>query len=186
VCTGRLHRAGQLRAAGYTADEVHRMLRSGALTAVRRGAYVEGARPVRCSTRHCAGPGGGRAYPPPAGRSPSPTAAARAWASRAAASRSLSPGCPLPLCSGPSGSGGRRPTRTSGDRGSAPVGEFDGKVKYGRLLEPGQDVGEVVYAEKLREDAIRDEGWQVVRWTWLDLRDFGPTAARIRARFATV
>ena len=27
----RLHRAGQLRAAGYTADEVHRMLRSGAV-----------------------------------------------------------------------------------------------------------------------------------------------------------
>ena len=66
------------------------------------------------------------------------------------------------------------------------VGEFDGKVKYGRLLKPGQDAGEVVYAEKLREDAIRDEGWQVVRWTWLDLRDFGPTATRIRARFATV
>ena len=65
------------------------------------------------------------------------------------------------------------------------VGEFDGKVKYGRLLEPGQDVGEVVYAEKLREDAIRSEDWQVVRWTWQDLRAFGPTAARIRARFAS-
>jgi hypothetical protein len=62
------------------------------------------------------------------------------------------------------------------------VGEFDGKVKYGRLLRPGQDVGEVVYAEKLREDAIRAESWQMVRWTWRDLDDFGPTAARIRAR----
>ena len=43
----------------------------------------------------------------------------------------------------------------------------------------------MVYAEKLREDAIRDEGLQVVRWTWPDLRAFGPTAARIRARFAS-
>ena len=134
----------------------------------------------------CAGPGGGRAYPPPAGRPPSPTAAARAWASRAAASRSLSPGCPLPLCSGPSGSAGSTAYTDFGWARERTVGEFDGKVKYGRLLEPGQDVGEVVYAEKLREDAIRDEGWQVVRWTWLDLRDFGPTATRIRARFATV
>jgi len=49
------------------------------------------------------------------------------------------------------------------------VGEFDGKVKYGRLLKPGQSVADVVYAERLREDAIRDQGWQVVRWTWTDL-----------------
>ena len=48
----RLHRAGQLRAAGYTADQVHRMLRSGALTAVRRGAYVEGARPEDAALHH--------------------------------------------------------------------------------------------------------------------------------------
>src|SRR5687768_14934167 len=48
----RLHHAGQLRAAGYTADEVHRMLRSGALTAVRRGAYVEGARPEDAALHH--------------------------------------------------------------------------------------------------------------------------------------
>jgi hypothetical protein len=40
-----------------------------------------------------------------------------------------------------------------------------------------------VYAEKLREDAIRAESWQMVRWTWADLRDFEPAAARIRARF---
>ena len=64
------------------------------------------------------------------------------------------------------------------------VGEFDGKVKYGRqLLRPGQDVGDVVYEEKLREDAIREEDWGVARWTWRDLDDFGPTAVRIRKRF---
>jgi hypothetical protein len=65
------------------------------------------------------------------------------------------------------------------------VGEFDGKVKYGRLLRPGQEPGDAVYAEKLREDAIRAEDWEVVRWTWADLRHFAATAARIRERFRT-
>ena len=63
------------------------------------------------------------------------------------------------------------------------VGEFDGRVKYGRLLRPGQQPGDVVHAEKLREDAIRAQGWEVVRWTWADLGAFGPTAGRIRERF---
>jgi hypothetical protein len=63
------------------------------------------------------------------------------------------------------------------------VGEFDGKVKYGRMLRPGQEPGDVVYEEKLREDAIRARSWEVVRWTWADLRNFAPTAARIRERF---
>lgn len=49
------------------------------------------------------------------------------------------------------------------------VGEFDGKVKYGRFLRPGETIEEAVLREKLREDAIRDQGWQVVRWTWDDL-----------------
>jgi hypothetical protein len=49
------------------------------------------------------------------------------------------------------------------------VGEFDGRVKYGRLLRPGQEPGDAVFAEKRREDAVRDEGWEVVRWTWSDL-----------------
>lgn len=46
------------------------------------------------------------------------------------------------------------------------VGEFDGKVKYGRLLKPGQSVTEVVLAEKNREEAIRRQGDWVARWTW--------------------
>lgn len=49
------------------------------------------------------------------------------------------------------------------------VGEFDGQIKYGRLLRPGQDPGDVVFEEKQREDAIRDENWNVVRWTWGEL-----------------
>jgi hypothetical protein len=66
------------------------------------------------------------------------------------------------------------------------VGEFDGLVKYGRTLCPGQDVAEVLVAEKLREDALRDEDLGVVRWIWSDLRDFAPTAQRLRSRYRPV
>lgn len=65
------------------------------------------------------------------------------------------------------------------------VAEFDGRVKYGRLLLPGQAPGEVVFAEKVREDAIRAAGWTVRRWYWDDLKNFAPTAARIRAVLAS-
>lgn len=50
------------------------------------------------------------------------------------------------------------------------VGEFDGKVKYGRLVPEGQTPADVLWAEKTREDAIRAMGWQVVRWTWDERR----------------
>lgn len=49
------------------------------------------------------------------------------------------------------------------------LGEFDGRVKYGRLLKPGQAAGDAVFEEKRREDAMRDEVWGVVRWTWAEL-----------------
>ena len=49
------------------------------------------------------------------------------------------------------------------------VGEFDGLIKYGRLLRPGQTPGDAVVAEKRREDRVRDEGLHVVRWTWDEL-----------------
>ena len=63
------------------------------------------------------------------------------------------------------------------------VGEFDGRIKYGRLLRPGQDAGDAVFEEKLREDAIRDIGWEVVRWTWVDLSAPAHLAERVeRAR----
>ena len=62
------------------------------------------------------------------------------------------------------------------------VGEFDGRVKYGRLVRPGQDPGDVVYAEKLREDRLRAQGLAVVRWTWSDLDDFDDVAERIHSR----
>lgn len=59
------------------------------------------------------------------------------------------------------------------------VGEFDGRVKYGRLLRPGQEPGDVVFAEKLREDALRAQDLGMVRWTWRDLDAFAPVAARL-------
>jgi hypothetical protein len=49
-------------------------------------------------------------------------------------------------------------------------GEFDGRIKYGRLLSPGQEPGDVVFAEKQREDLIREitQG-SMVRLVWADL-----------------
>lgn len=49
------------------------------------------------------------------------------------------------------------------------LGEFDGKLKYGRLLLPGQDPGEVVFAEKHREDELREvSGCGMLRLIWTD------------------
>jgi hypothetical protein len=60
------------------------------------------------------------------------------------------------------------------------VGEFDGRVKYGRLLRPGQDPGDAVFEEKRREDEIRDEGWGVIRWVWGELAVPHRFAGRVR------
>jgi hypothetical protein len=63
------------------------------------------------------------------------------------------------------------------------VGEFDGRIKYGLLVPPGQEPADVLYKEKLREDALRAEGLAVVRWGWRDLSDFAPVAERLKERF---
>lgn len=48
-------------------------------------------------------------------------------------------------------------------------GEFDGRVKYGRLLKPGQDPGQAVFDEKVREDLLREAtGFMAVRFIWSD------------------
>lgn len=71
------------------------------------------------------------------------------------------------------------------------VGEYDGRGKYGRLLQPGQDPGTAVFGEKIREDRVRALGYEVVRWTQPDLTRprlfrerilaaFGRAAARTR------
>ncbi len=60
-------------------------------------------------------------------------------------------------------------------------GEFDGKVKYGRLLKPGQDPGEVVFAEKIREDMVRElTGYGCGRLVWVDLSRPEKTGERFR------
>lgn len=60
------------------------------------------------------------------------------------------------------------------------LGEFDGRVKYGRLLKPGQEPGDVVFSEKQREDLVREvTGFGMVRLTWTDYERPRTTAARI-------
>lgn len=71
------------------------------------------------------------------------------------------------------------------DGAPAVVGEFDGKVKYGRSLRPGRSEGDAVFEEKIREDLLRAENLAVVRWTWRDLDDFAPTARRLATALRT-
>ena len=64
------------------------------------------------------------------------------------------------------------------------IGEFDGRVKYGRKLAPDQDPEKALWREKMREDLLRDLGWQVVRWMWTDLEDPRAWFARLERAFA--
>jgi hypothetical protein len=62
------------------------------------------------------------------------------------------------------------------------LGEFDGKVKYGRLLKPGETPGDAVFREKRREDTLRRlTDFSMVRLTWADLYRGAETAAMIRS-----
>jgi hypothetical protein len=63
------------------------------------------------------------------------------------------------------------------------VGEFDGALKYGRGMRPGQNPSDVVVAEKRREEALQDLGLKVVRWYWDELSAFDAVAARLRRTF---
>jgi hypothetical protein len=61
------------------------------------------------------------------------------------------------------------------------LGEFDGRVKYGRLLRPGEEPGDAVFREKRREDLLRRvTGWSMIRITWEDLYHPARTAAAVR------
>jgi hypothetical protein len=64
------------------------------------------------------------------------------------------------------------------------LGEFDGREKYGRLLKPGQTAADAVFEEKRREDALRDLGWQIVRWLWEDLYHPEELRRRLERAFA--
>ena len=61
------------------------------------------------------------------------------------------------------------------------LGEFDGKVKYGRLLKPGEDPGDAVFREKTREDRLREATqWGFIRLVWADLYNPRGSAERVR------
>ncbi len=64
------------------------------------------------------------------------------------------------------------------------LGEFDGRLKYGRSLRPDQSeesVGDVIFAEKQREDTLREATqFRMVRLIWADLQRPNLTAARVR------
>jgi predicted transcriptional regulator of viral defense system len=60
------------------------------------------------------------------------------------------------------------------------IGEFDGRMKYGRQPDPDVTEGEAVYREKRREDELRAERLAVVRWGWEDLDGFEAVARRLR------
>ena len=49
------------------------------------------------------------------------------------------------------------------------LGEFDGKIKYGRLLREGETPADAVFREKRREDNMRGELFGMSRWVWADL-----------------
>ncbi len=59
------------------------------------------------------------------------------------------------------------------------LGEFVGRLKYGRLLRPGELPGDAVFREKQREDRIREvTGFGFARLTWSDLSRPRETVAR--------
>lgn len=63
------------------------------------------------------------------------------------------------------------------------LGEFDGKIKYGRLLKPSQEPGDVVFAEKQREDLLREiTGFGMIRLVWSDYDRPRVTTDRIARR----
>ncbi|MFB9618797.1 hypothetical protein [Brooklawnia cerclae] len=62
------------------------------------------------------------------------------------------------------------------------LGEFDGRIKYDRLVPDGGTAADIVMKEKVRENLFRAEGWWVYRWIWDNLRD-GRAFARGLARF---
>lgn len=60
------------------------------------------------------------------------------------------------------------------------VGEFDGAAKYAAELDDDRAPEQRLMDEKRREWAIRDLGWEVVRWDWQTLRTPGALAERVR------
>lgn len=64
------------------------------------------------------------------------------------------------------------------------IGEADGRAKYDELLDPGQRAGDVVMAEKRREQGIRSLGYWLVRWGWREANDLEVLGGLLRRSFA--
>lgn len=64
------------------------------------------------------------------------------------------------------------------------VGEFDGRMKYGRGNPSGRPPEDVLWDEKVREDRLRATGPTVVRWTTTDLRRPASWIGMLRARLS--
>lgn len=63
--------------------------------------------------------------------------------------------------------------------------EFDGLIKYEKLLRPGERASDVVLRERNRErEVCRLTGWRCLRITWGDLADPQRLAATIRSELA--
>ena len=63
------------------------------------------------------------------------------------------------------------------------IGEVDGRTKYQRR--PGNDPERVLWDEKLREDTLREAGYQMVRMTAAQIEhNFGSVVARLHGAFA--
>lgn len=62
------------------------------------------------------------------------------------------------------------------------LGEFDGKIKYGRLLKEGQSPTDAVVGEKRREDAMRSTQHGMSRFAWSEVQP--GSAARRMAQLA--
>jgi Transcriptional regulator, AbiEi antitoxin len=61
-------------------------------------------------------------------------------------------------------------------------GEFDGRIKYGRLRKEGEEAGDAVFREKRREDLVRAiTGYRCGRLVWADLSRPSQTAQRFRS-----
>ncbi len=63
------------------------------------------------------------------------------------------------------------------------LGEFDGRIKYGRLLKDGEKPGDAVFREKEREDLLREiTGFMMIRYIWANLYNPQAMAARTRRK----
>lgn len=80
----------------------------------------------------------------------------------------ITAGLPIPVLQRERRLSGRR-IITDFDWDDRLVGEFDGQIKYGRLLTPGQKIEDVIADERAREDLLRWSDRMVVRWVWAQL-----------------